>query len=591
MTKENITSHIEPLEDLVGDLFVDREFELNLIWEWGSKVPPPGRNSIALIGRRRTGKTSILVKAFNRLFYEQTKVMPVFISFSHYLHRQKPITGEEFGEEYLSGYLASYLAFTYQQPALLGNGQPQLWELETYAKQVQDGYALKLLDDYQHAKNAPLLHTLMQWAINFPMAKARFRNMPTAIMIDEFQILTNVYNPQNQLFYDLTDSFQRASETKWAPLFVSGSSISLLVGQALGGMLSGRFKYWYLKPFTREYAYDLLFRLANRYQINVDDAFAEAIWQLTEGYPYSIESLMTSFCPARLSYPSLDALDEVVTFELTNPSGLLWQHYREEFGKYSNLLNDGQTTRQVMLWATKYPDERISAEHVAKQLGIDVKKVRESLEKLRWVDVVEKTGLISYQGPNDPMMRRYIEYQHYTEIEKLSPAEALKDWKKEYNLLRGRMNNLVGEVAEIYVEAVMRAFSGQEVEGKKLFNHDGLITLPDFESLERRGGIINKGLVVEIDVLGEYEEKKKAWVVQVKNTRDKVSPQRVTHFLAQIESLGASKSYESVTGWYVSKHGFTKEATRMLQEANILFSERESFNKLAKLVGFFGWPE
>ena len=85
--------------------------------------------------------------------------------------------------------------------------------------------------------------------------------------------------------------------------------------------------------------------------------------------------------------------------------------------------------------------------------------------------------------------------------------------------------------------------------------------------------------------------KKKAWVVQVKNTRDKVSPGRVTHFLAQIESLNASKSYDSVTGWYVSKHGFTKDATRMLQEANILFSDREGFNKLAKLVGFFGWPE
>ncbi len=591
MTKEHTTSHIEPLEDLVGDLFVDREFELNLIWEWGSNVPPPGRNSIALIGRRRTGKTSILVKAFNRLFYEQTKVMPVFISFSHYLHRQKPITGEEFGEEYLSGYLASYLAFTYQQPALLGNGQPQLWELETYAKQVQDGYALKLLDDYQHAKNSPLLHTLMQWVINFPMAKARFRNMPTAIMIDEFQVLTNVYNPRNERFYDLTDSFQRASETKWAPLFLSLISISLLVGQALGGLLSGRFKYWYLKPFTREYTYDLVFRLANRHQIKIDDAFAEAIWQLTEGFPYPIECLMTSFSPARQRYPSLDALDEVVTFELTNSAGLLWQHYSEEFDKYSELLNQGQTTKKVLFWATKYPDERIDAKRVAEEVGIELDEVQASLRKLYKADLVEKMGWTLYNGPNDPMLRRYIEYNYRREIDGLPAPEAVKDWKKEYNRLRGRMNNLVREVAEIYVEAVMRAFSGQQVEAKSYFNGDGSIILPNFESLERRGGIINKGLVVEIDVLGEYEKQKKAWVVQVKNTRDKVSPQRVTHFLTQIETLNANKSYDSITGWYVSKHGFTKDATRMLQEANILFSEREGFNKLAKLVGFFGWPE
>lgn len=116
---------------------------------------------------------------------------------------------------------------------------------------------------------------------------------------------------------------------------------------------------------------------------------------------------------------------------------------------------------------------------------------------------------------------------------------SVESWKKEYNLLRCplRVNNLVGEVAEIYVEAVMRAFSGQQVDGKTYFSHAASITLPDFETLERRGGIISKGLVVEIDVLAEYEQQKKAWVVQVKNTRDKVSPEKVRHFLAQIETL------------------------------------------------------
>jgi len=586
-----MTHRIEPLEDLVGDLFVDRHFELNLIWEWGSNVPPPSRNSIALIGRRRTGKTSILTKAFNRLFYEQTKVLPVFISFSHYFHRQKPITGYEFASEYFRGYLASYLAFSYQQPAVLSNGQARYTSLQKFSQRKQDEYALGLIEAYQEELSTPLLHELMQWVINFPMTQARFRNMPTAIMIDEFQVLTDVYNPQNELTYDLTDSFQRASETKWAPLFVSGSSISLLVGQALGGLLSGRFKYWYLKPLSREYAYDLLFRLGNRYQIKVDEALAEGIWQLTAGFPYPIECLMTSFCPARQRYPNLHALDEVVTFELTNPSGHIWQHYSEEFDKYSELLNQGQTTKKVLFWATKYPDEQIDAERVAKEIGIGLDEVQAALRKLYKADLVDKIGWTLYQGPSDPMLRRYIEYNYRREIENLSPAEALKDWKKEYNRLRGQMNNLVGEVAEIYVEAVMRAFSGQQVDGKRHFSHDALITLPKFEHVERRGGIINKGSVVEIDVLAEYGTQKEAWVVQVKNTRDKVSPEKVRHFLAQIETLKASKSYNSVTGWYVSKHGFTKDATTALQEANILFSDRKAFNKVAKLVGFFGWPE
>ena len=49
---------LEPLEDLVGDLFVDRQKELNRFWEWATRIPNRITNSHALIGRRRTGKTA-----------------------------------------------------------------------------------------------------------------------------------------------------------------------------------------------------------------------------------------------------------------------------------------------------------------------------------------------------------------------------------------------------------------------------------------------------------------------------------------------------------------------------------------------------
>ncbi|MCP4347402.1 MAG: hypothetical protein GY795_18005 [Desulfobacterales bacterium] len=37
----------------------------------------------------------------------------------------------------------------------------------------------------------------------------------------------------------------------------------------------------------------------------------------------------------------------------------------------------------------------------------------------------------------DPMLRRYIEYNCCLEIEKLSPAEAAKDWHNEYSAASG----------------------------------------------------------------------------------------------------------------------------------------------------------
>ncbi|HHN93863.1 MAG TPA: ATP-binding protein, partial [Anaerolineae bacterium] len=497
---------LNPLEDMLGDLFVDREQELALFWEWATSIPNPALSSLALIGRRRTGKTAILVKLFNRLFWEQERVLPVFISFAHYLNLDRAITGFEFAEEYFSGYLRCYLAFRHREPMLVRR-KAGLEELRGFADEKQDEFALELLHRYDGSVQSAtrMTHSLVQWVINFPLGSAAIGDLPTAIIVDEFQVLTDVYDPLQGVHHDLTDSFQWAVDTKWAPLLVSGSAVSLLVRQALGGMLSGRFQYWYMKPLSREHAQDLVFRLGEVTGTAVDEELSEAAWQLTGGFPYSIHALLTSLNPARRRFPALDALEDVLIFELTDPLGQLWQHYREEFGKFSHQLNEGPVTRRVMLWATKYPGERIDAERVAREIGAPVEEVLAALDKLQWVDVVEKVGLISYQGPTDPILRRYIEYQHRVEIERLSPAEAVRDWQTEYRRLVGRVNNFIGEVAEVYVGAVMRKFDGREVDGEHYFGRSGPVTLPCFERVVRRGGVVRGGVPFEIDLTGEWD--------------------------------------------------------------------------------------
>ncbi|MFQ5616527.1 MAG: ATP-binding protein, partial [Anaerolineales bacterium] len=579
--------------DLTGDLFVDRHDELNKFWQWATTVPhsPLGR-SYALVGRRRTGKTAILIKLFNRLFYEQEKVLPVFISFARYLHLRQPLTMEEVGARYLSAYISCFLAFRYHRPELVQAGL-NMERLRPIAEKFNDPIINELIEGYDLSSNSRMSQTIAQMAINTPHVVARLNNIPTIVIVDEFQVLTDVRDPKQGVSHDLTDSFQAAVETHWAPMLVSGSAVSLLVGQALGGLLSGRFKYWYLKPLPREYAHDLMFRAGEASGTAVTEELAEAVWQLTGGYPYAIHSLVNSDCPARRRLPALDALEEVMTFELTDPRGELWQHYREEFGKYSQQLNAGKVTRQVMLWTTRYPDRYIDAEEVAQELGVDVSAVRAALEKLRWVDVVEKMGLISYQGPNDPMLRRYIEYQHYTEIERLSPAEVVKDWQEEYRRLRGHLNNFIGEVAEVYVGAVMRAFAGQVVEGTQYFNHPEPVTLPVFEKVERRGGVVKAGVPLEMDLIGEWtlpDGARAVWLVQVRYRKAPADATDTTHFLTQTDALINEQDYAAVTRWYFCKQGYTAGVAQALQDAGILYSDHDQFNALAKLVGFFGLP-
>ncbi len=591
---------IDPLEDFTGDLFVDRDEEFRLCRKWVDNIPKRHANTWALIGRRRTGKTAILVKFFNKLFHEQDRIVPVFITFAHYVNRREPISFYDFAEEYFGGYFRCYLAFRYRRPMLIRENAEIQAALKV-AEEMNDAYALEIYQIYEDIRvrdDMAAAHSLAQWVINFPKGYAATRNIPAAIIVDEFQVLTDAFDPIQKLHRDLTDSFQRAAETLLAPLLLSGSAVTLLEEQALGGLLAGRVVIRGLRPLTREHTLDLVFRYAEHHNIKVDETFAEAIYQVTGGYPYSIDRLLLSNSPAVSEFPSLDALEKVMNFELGDPHGSLYEHYNWEFRKYSELLNTGQTTRKVMFWATKYPEERIEAEHVANEIGESFENVQASLEKLLQADIVTRASWTLYNGPGDPMLRRYIGYNYCLEIEKLSPAEAVKDWQNEYRRLRGQMNNFIGETAEVYVEAIMRGFDGREVDGAAYFNTSGNVKLPEFANIERRGGIVHKGIPIEIDLTGEWIETDSddttvmsAWIVQVKYTKDPIGSDDIRKFLDQTDKIMEKKVYRNLTRWYFSKKGYTKAASECLRQAGVLYSTLGQFNALAKLSGFFGLPK
>ncbi|MCP4347216.1 MAG: hypothetical protein GY795_17020 [Desulfobacterales bacterium] len=595
-----MTDNIEPLEDFTGDLFVNRDEEFRLCRKWADNIPKRHANSWALVGRRRTGKTAILVKFFNKLFMEQDRILPVFITFTHYVNRREPISFYDFAEEYFGGYFRCYLAFRYRRPMLIRENAEIQAALKV-AEEMNDAYALEiyqLYEDIRGRDDMAAAHSLAQWVINFLRGYSATRNIPAAIIVDEFQVLTDAFDPIQKLHRDLTDSFQRAAETLWAPLLLSGSAVTLLVEQALGGLLAGRVSTRSLRPLTREHTLDLVFRYAEYHGINADEAFAEAVYRVTGGYPYSIDRLLLSNSPDVMGFPSLDALEKVMHFELSDTNGDMYKHYNWEFDKYSELLNTGQTTRKVMFWATKYPEERIEAEHVAHEIGESFENVQASLKKLLQADIVTRASWTLYNGPDDPMLRRYIGYNYCMEIEKLSPAEAAKNWQDEYRRLRGQMNNFIGETAEVYVEGVMRGFDGREVDGAVYFNTPGNVKLPKFRNIERRGGIVHKGIPVEIDLTGEWTEDNSddsteisAWIVQVKYTKDPVGPDDIRKFLDQTDKITEKKVFRNLTRWYFSKKGYTKAASECLRQSGVLYSTLGQFNALAKLSGFFGLPE
>ncbi|MEM7531101.1 MAG: ATP-binding protein [Chloroflexota bacterium] len=595
---------LKPLEEIGDQWFINRQEYLDFFWNWANSVPLPGGFSIAFAGLRRTGKTAILHRVFNRLFHEQDRVMPVFITFEPYLYRTEKITTYEFAEHYFLSYLRSYLAFEYKRPDI----HNPLWKfrnLREFADEKQDKITLDLIADYDLSvedtspRNRFPSMELASWAINLPKGIAGVYHKPTAVFIDEFQILADVYDPDHDRVIPLTNYYQKPSESLVAPMVVSGSSVSLLLGRATSGALSGRLKTRMLGPLDEGHAVDMVRVLGRQLNIEPTEEFIYATCKLTQGYPFAIESLMTSASPATWDYPKLSALDEVVRFELTHPQGELFKHYNAEFHKYSKLLNDGQTTKKVMFWATQYPNTRVKVKDVAEKIGVKPQEVQEALQKLEELDVVQRMTWSVYHGPTEPMLNRYIKYQYQYEIEELTEEQAGQNIKNDVSSELRKMRNIMGRFAEIVVGAVMKGFDGRTLDGSLFFSTPEFVTVPRFNHIENRWGVIEDDTSKELDLIAEYqifdsEEEtwtQGAWFVQVKYQKTAVTSTKVQEFLEQIDAIQAVKGYDEVTRWYVSKGGYFEPALDLLEEEGIYYTDLKQFNELAQEFGFLGFPE
>jgi len=583
-----------PLKEPSGQWFVNRTANLNRLWKWASSIPAKGSQSIT--GLRRTGKSSIMAKLYNRLYFEQKKVMPVYITFAEYLHKKEPITAQQFAEEFVAGAVRSYLAFTYERPEWQKT-EPTYPVLEELAEELSDQVTLEWFRLHKLCLNKPPIpsHTVVQWCVNFLTGHARSKEQPTLVMVDEFQVLTEVLYPEDGRIMDITDSFQRASESWDAPLLVSGSSISMLQGEALGGLLSGRFWPNHIGPLEPEHAAQMVVYLGEAENIPVTEELAEAIVKATLGYPYSIECILFSQSPAVEMLPDVKAVDEIVRFELTDHAGILGRHYEEEYGKYVTELNGDDITRRILYWITnqKAIKLHIHPRRVAEAINADVIEVKKSLEKLYRLDIIELVTGAVYTGPTDPLMRMYLNYSHYINVDDLSPADAIKKLRHQQNQMQGEHNRQIGHFTEIIVAGAVRAFDSRTVDGETYFGIAGDVVLTRCNTMRRREGVVKAGRTYEIDLVGEYDLYRNrdqvgngaygVWMVSVRYRKKRMGVADVRQFIHDVEIVQEEKGYGEIVRWYFSKSGFTKDAKALLESEGIYHSDLEQFNLLGEM--------
>jgi hypothetical protein len=592
MTSEDFAEALVPAEELTGvEEFTNRKQELDFLWDLADQATRRSAPSYAIIARKGMGKTALMLEFYRQLFTQQKKVVPFFVSFAE--DKEKSGVVQLTLDKFIS---KLFLTFAFQYGAFKSGKYPwplKLPKLPEERKQFfaacGDAYLEKQFLGHLDALATGAIEDAFDHAIEFAADVTSLRREAGIVMLDEFQVLTKVYDERYDKFRDITDWFQKPAEARWCPMVVSGSAVSLVVETVMGGLLARRFGPYYLDPFDRQHSLEYAYKLSLKKQVKFSEEAAVEIHRLTGGNPYYIWCFFNSLGLKDKDLSSHDKIEALYAFETVDRKGKIRQFWDSHFNAFTDKINDDKIGLHA-LYQLAVAKQEVRIADVATALGVEPEKARRVLKNLYEADLIERqTGSIYpvYSRITDPILAAYIEREYQTGVAGQNVEVFIKAQLAELKKRMGSAARLLGEAAELYTRHLLMSFAGQEVEAAAIFNvESGNFKLPQFKKVEHRTGLIIEGESIEFDLLAEGDE---TWLVEVKYRKTPVNLNVVEEFVEKLSKMEgwsrqAGPLSEGKRLWFFSRRGFDAQASARLRELNILHSDIGGFNALCRAV-------
>ncbi|MBL7064990.1 MAG: ATP-binding protein [Anaerolineae bacterium] len=581
---------IKPLFEVVDEReFTDRDEELAFLWRLVERARDRRGYSYAVIARKGMGKTALLQRFYNDLFTQQDEVVPFYVSFAEFRAdrgaKRFPLT--TFIEYYFTTLVRQYIAFRLRRPELV---QEYHHTIPTLQKLAADAGLDELETPlaafcslWEEKRFNHLLYYVIRFTRNFLGKQDR---APGLLIIDEFQVLVHIWDAEIAQIRDITDIYQQTAEAKWCPMVVTGSAVSLITETVMGGLLARRFGPYPLEPFDSEHSVEYAINLATLNHVPLHEGVAYAIHTLTGGNPHYVWCLLNSDALTGAGLTSLDLLYKVYEYEMNDPKGKLRGFWDVHFSTMARRVNAQGDALRLLYHLATHPAEEFNIHGMAAYFQREVSEVEEIMAMLEQADLVEWWIKGLYRRITDPVLADYIVQRYSTVLEQKSFAAFIAGFEADFRRKMGSLSNAVGHAAELFTIGLLTRFDGQEVEGRRCFGvEEGSVTLPRFDSVVNRSGIIFEGDHVEFDVVAEG--KKETWLVEVRHRQKPLSTEDVEQFLRKVEQWAEEKRPAL---WLLSFAGFTAPADEQLEGLGIRHSDLSGFNRLADAVGYVHFP-
>jgi len=353
---------------VTGKNFVDREEILNALRQHAGD-----RQYCSLIGLRRTGKTSLMIKTMEHL-------PPEWLS--GYFNVQTSIAVPE---QFAVTYAGSILFWVLHRQGLVDDTtQPHFFDLNYVQRQALlldsrsvTGYLLDMADALD--RREVNYSQIISQAFSFPQILSDTLNRPLAIFIDEFQDIVQM----DAYGIDSLKIFRSITQMQTGVWYcLAGSSIYRLneVVNSQGSPLFGQYKTFVVGQFDLDAARELAGQQAG---VPLPESVLRLVYHFTGGYPFYLAVL--SGATANIAQREGRPIDEeafilAIAEEVATPGGTIAMHCREVFE--TRLLQATQSTvsRQIMHYLAH--SQPAKASDVGRAIGRSTDYARQILVRL-----------------------------------------------------------------------------------------------------------------------------------------------------------------------------------------------------------------
>ncbi len=585
------THHPPIFQTVPADEFTDREESIGRLVKMAALTPRDITVSTSVVGRRRLGKTAVLEAVYNRLFWEQDVVVPIYFVFE-----AKPVTSTEFAEAYFTNFLRQFIAFRRKDDGMVREQRGKLPELVQMARESGEESLIVraeiFMDFREHVEMPGVLHQLIECAIHGPRHVMEYNRgkwlpeTPIFVMLDEFQEVLKIYYTGGTPA-DAVGMFQWAVEGRKCPHIVTGSAIRLINQEVLGtGALFGRFDYIEFPPLEDIYGLELVDRLAAKYGVQIEEPLAGYLVARCGGSPFYINCVMRQAVAAQRKVNSEETVDELLAYEIAR--GRIWRDWSGQLQRYFEQINSHFIAKRVLFYAAQCGDEIIEPELIAREVGRPVDEVQRVLHQLAFADMLDTTGGYILRNLKDPILREFIRVQYQLDVAQEPFPKVLRELQAELARWHRKYAETVGQLVEARITALMKRFDGRCVAGR-LFGVAGEVELPKFTEVydtvvKGPGDRLRQADVVASRWQGGGET---LWIVEIKHWARRVDAGIVREFVDLCRAVGqeARVPPERLVKWLVNAGGFTEGALAALTEAGILHSGAAEINELLRGFG------